>query len=127
MKINLTSISRARRIGGVAWLGAAILFCSSAPAQSQDLYVSNSGGPIYRFTPGGVQSTFASGLSSPEGLAFDSAGNLFVADRVANGTINEFTPGGARSIFASGLSYPEGLAFDNAGNLFATDPQSGNI
>jgi hypothetical protein len=28
------------------------------------------GGNIYEFTPGGTQSTFASGLELPEGLAF---------------------------------------------------------
>ena len=33
-------------------------------------------GHIYEFTPGGVRSTFATGLHSPWGLAFDSAGYL---------------------------------------------------
>ena len=36
-------------------------------------------GHIYKITPDGVPSTFASGLNGPLGLAFDSAGNLFVA------------------------------------------------
>ena len=49
-----------------------------------------------------MESTFASGLSAPVGLAFDSAGNLFVADCVS-GIIYEFTPNGVESIFASGL------------------------
>ena len=69
-------------------------------------------GSIYEFTPGGVQSTFASGLNAPYGLAFDSAGDLFVADGTS-GNIYEFTNGGAseKGIFASGLSAPVGLAF----------------
>src|SRR6266704_2650798 len=65
-------------------LGAVVLICSSAPAQN--LFVSDGfsdSGNIYKFTPDGVQSTFASGLnasgtSGPGVLAFDSAGNLFV-------------------------------------------------
>ena len=45
------------------------------------------------------ESNFASGLSQPEGLAFDSKGNLFVADREAS-TIYQYS-GGVRSHFAT--------------------------
>jgi sugar lactone lactonase YvrE len=84
---------------------------STTNAQAQNLFEADYGsGHIYEFTPGGVQSTFASGLSTPFGLAFDSAGNLFEADR-GSGNIYEFTPGGVRSTFASGLSGPDYLAF----------------
>src|SRR5205807_10040380 len=74
-------------------------------------------GTIYKFTPDGTQSTFASGLSGPFGLAFDRAGNLFAADYLS-GTSNKFAPDGTRSTFASELDYPHGLAFESAGNLF---------
>jgi len=83
---------------------------SPAVAQAQNLFVSDYGsGNIYEFTPGGVQSTFASGLSGPAGLAFDSSGNLYDANAI-NRNIYKFTPGGTRSTFASGLNYPYGLA-----------------
>ena len=68
-------------------------------------------GNIYEFTPGGTRSTFASGLSYPVGLAFNSAGNLFEAD-YDSGNIYEFTPGDTRSTFASGLDLPAYLAFE---------------
>jgi glucose/arabinose dehydrogenase len=57
-----------------------------------------------------VRTTFASGLSGPEGLAFDSTGDLFEADS-GSGNIFEFTPSGVKSTFASGLDNPNGLAF----------------
>ena len=53
----------------------------ASSAQAQNLFV-ESGGNIFEFTPGGAQSTFASGLS-PDGLAFNSAGDLFEADTAA--------------------------------------------
>jgi sugar lactone lactonase YvrE len=82
-------------------------------------------GNIYKFTPDGGRTTFASGLNGPAGLAFDAAGNLFVAD-LDSGNIYKFTPDGGRSTFASGLNYPFDLAFDSVGNLFVTESGSGS-
>ena len=81
---------------------------------------------IFKFTPAGTKSAFASGLSGPVGLAFDSSGNLFEAD-FSSSTIFKFTPDGTKSPFASGLSGPVGLAFDSSGNLFVADYNSGTI
>ena len=71
---------------------------------------------ILEFTPGGVESTFATGLTSPRGLAFDSTGNLFVTENIPGqlGDILEFTPGGIETVFASGLSNPQFLTFGPA-------------
>ena len=45
----------------------------------QPLRGQHAGNTIEKFTPGGVGSVFAStGLNSPDGLAFDAAGNLYV-------------------------------------------------
>jgi hypothetical protein len=111
-------------VAAVFILSVAAQFTYAAPG---DLYASDYfSGNIYEFTPGGTRSTFASGLSNPVGLAFNSAGNLFEGDQ-ASGNIYEFTPGGARSTFASGLNFPDGLAFNSAGNLFEGDGGSGNI
>src|ERR1035438_365054 len=63
---------------------------------------------------------------NPIGLAFNSAGDLFVANCWA-GSITEITPGGARSTFASGLNSPFGLAFNSEGNLFAGEYWNNDI
>jgi len=60
------------------------------------------GGTISEVTPGGAVSTFASGFNGPFGLAFDAAGNLFVANN-GNGRISEVTPGGAVSTLRFGF------------------------
>ena len=66
-------------------LGA--IFGLVALAHAQNLYVSvngplgpsNSNGSISEYTPTGVQTTFASGIPRPRGLAFDAVGNLDAA------------------------------------------------
>ena len=106
---------------------AGVVLLMAASTSAQNLFVGScDGGYITGITPGGVKSTFASGLGGPEGLAFDSAGDLLEAD-YSSGNIYEFTPGGAKSTFASGLDNPAGLAFNSAGNLFVADQVSGNI
>ena len=77
-------------------------------------------GAVYKFTPAGARTTFASGATGP--LAFDSVGNLFVADGVA---IYKFTRTGARTTFATLQLNANGLAFDSAGNLFVADRGNG--
>src|SRR4026207_455432 len=98
-----------------------------------DLFVSingdgsNGGGSINEYTPTGVQSLFASGLSGPRGVAFDHFGNLFVANnffddpsQMFQGTIIKIAPDGVQSLLVTiaGNVVLEGLAFDHASNLF---------
>ncbi len=71
-------------------------------------------------------STFASGFNLPEFLAFDAAGNLYVAD-LGDGTVSKVTPAGVVTLFASGFNEPIGLAFDAAGNLYVANAGSGTV
>jgi hypothetical protein len=47
-------------------------------------------------------SPFASGINEPGGMAFDSEGNLYVADGEDH-TVDKVTPAGVVSTFASGF------------------------
>src|SRR6202035_5569917 len=84
---------------------------------------------ILKVTPGGTVSTFVSSgiIHSPNGLAFDAAGNLSVANNSSN-TIVKVTPAGGVSLFvASGLTDPRGLVFDAAGNLYVAEASINTI
>lgn len=119
-----------RSLCGAVFAGAVLLMASGTMAQN--LFVANaSTDTIDEFTPGGVQSTFASGMNYPFGIAFNRAGDLFVANTADNavpaaGNITEIAPNGTQSTFASGLD-PIALAFNSAGDLFESDYRSGNI
>jgi len=100
---------------------------ASASLAAQILFAASGDGNIYEFTTNGTTNIFVSGLSGDnEGMAFDSAGNLFVTD-AGNACIYKFTTNGGQSTFASGLNAPRGLAFDNAGYLYQADAGTGNI
>ena len=95
-------------------------------ASAQLYEADTSSGRILEFTPAGIESTFASDLSAPVGVALDAAGNLFVSAS-GSGKIVKFTPGAVKTTFASGLSKPWGLAFDASGNIFVSASGSGQI
>jgi sugar lactone lactonase YvrE len=109
---------------------AVLLLGGLVPATSRGdiLYVTYETNKVEKFTSNGVGSLFANTgfQTQPEGLAFDGAGNLYVANvNSSASTIEKFTPAGVGSTFATastGANRPLGLAFDAAGNLY-----SGNV
>ena len=77
-------------------------------------------GVILEFAPDGSSKVFASNLTKPQGLAFDSVGNLYVADPVHD-AILKISPDSRQTTFASRISKPRSLAFDTTnGNLLVT-------
>ena len=102
------------------------LFASIDGAPDIDGAPGNGVGFIYKYAPNGVLSTVSYGLSHPRGLAFDSAGNLFVATNLCDDTtwchpkILKIMPGGAPNSFATipDSFFAQGVAIDCSDNLF---------
>jgi uncharacterized repeat protein (TIGR03803 family) len=146
-----------RQIGSADGTGGAARFFGPwgiAVDSATNLYVADADNmTIRKITSAGVVSTFAGSpgqlgssdgtgsfarFNFPAGIAVDSAGNVYVADR-ANNTIRKITPGGTVTTLAGSagqpgsgdgtgsaarFSNPTGLAVNSAGNLFVAD--SGN-
>lgn len=87
------------------------------------LYVADvNTGAIRQFNAAGQGSAFANvGAVNPVGLALDTAGNVYVANRsgAVSGSIDRITPDGTLSLFSSDTDFPSKLAFDANGNLYA--------
>ena len=90
------------------------------------LYIADTGnGRIVKIDNQGVETTLASSLTSPEGVAVDSAGDVFFNnnDTASGGTIVELPAGGgARRQYASGLGAVQALALDPGGTLYYSTP-----
>jgi hypothetical protein len=78
--ITRRSNAACQLFGGAVCAEAVLLMASRAHAQNLFVAEDFGGGDIYEFTLGGVQSTYATGLGYPDGMAFNSAGDLFVAN-----------------------------------------------
>ncbi|HYL93598.1 MAG TPA: gluconolaconase [Alphaproteobacteria bacterium] len=63
---------------------------------------------------------FLTDLMNATGLAFDSAGQLYVSSRY-DGTVYRVAPNGTMSTYAEGMGVATGIAFDHSGNLYVGD------
>lgn len=119
----MTSTAFRERSWQVAGVLAAIWALAWSAGAFGAFYVANGGdGSIKVVTSTGAVSTYATGLSTPRGLAFDAANDLYVANN-GDSTIRKITPGGVMTTFASGLGGNDlyGLAIDSAtGNIFVS-------
>jgi hypothetical protein len=108
----------------VGLVGVVVLFATMQTALGGVILVSDDAtDSIIRIDKYGHKAVFATaGLSLPEHIAFDSAGNVYVASQ-GNDIIHEFSSTGRDlGVFAStGLSQPTGLAFDARGDLYVSN------
>ncbi len=127
----LTHFKKIQILGNI-FLSLSVIFALAITAHAQNLYVAahtpGTGAyhhSILEFTPDGQQSTYASRLSFPRGLAFDSLGNLFAAETLAPagdvevGKVLKFNlRNKATTLGSAAQFFFEGLAIDIAGNVY---------
>ena len=155
-----TLAGAARQVGTTDGAGAAAKFNRPqgvAMDSAGNVYAADTGShTIRKITPGGVVSTLAgfakragttdgagaaARFSNPQGVAVDSAGNVYVADGV-NHTIRKITPAGVVSTLAgtagqpgstdgmgaaAKFRLPQGVAVDSAGNVYVAERDNHTI
>ena len=88
------------------------------------------GTTVYKVTPEGDVSVFATGLTGPSGNTVDAEGNLYQSNFAAN-TISRITPEGVVSTFADGeedgVAGPGGLAIDSAGDVYVANCNNNSV
>jgi sugar lactone lactonase YvrE len=114
------------------FLSLGVIFWLAITTHAQNLYVSvngplsfgNSDGSISEYTPSGAQTTFASGIPRPRGLAFGTidlyAAISAIVDDHLVGKVVAFNPRRKATAIGAGPFYGtfEGLAIDAAGNVY---------
>jgi hypothetical protein len=76
-----------------------------------------------------TQTTVASGLSNPFGVAVDGGGNVYIADLGDNRVLMETLSAGSytQTTVGTGLNSPIGVAVDGAGNTYIADLSNNRI
>ncbi len=83
--------------------------------------------PISVYADNSKGTTFATGLHFPIGMAFDSSGNLFVANWSDNNVKKFDSNGNFINNFGTGFSGPLGIVVDSNGNVYITNEYSNTV
>jgi len=87
---------------------------------------SSPGTKVFKVTPEGVISTFASGLVGASGNDFDNDGNL-IQSNIGAGTVSKITPDGIVTTIASGFTSPVGVTVAPNGDFFVCNCNANSV
>ncbi|HEY2714332.1 MAG TPA: hypothetical protein VGI60_17610 [Chthoniobacterales bacterium] len=113
-------------------MAAQFTFTPGSQADPGDLYVTDlSSGSVIKYAPDGSSIVYATGLTSPQGIALDQAKNVFVADAGSgengDGEIVKYDHADkTKSVVLDGLNNPVGLALDG-NDLLVSDNNLGRV
>ena len=94
-----------------------ILGVANSGANSVTLYVNGQNTPL---------ATIQNGVTNPQALVFDAAGDLFVANQPGSVTATRRPTMQAPVSIATGINHPQALALDARGDLFVANGNGSN-
>jgi sugar lactone lactonase YvrE len=101
---------------------------SVSPPPTPDVYIVDNGtGSVEKVPPMSPQTTPITGLNSPQGIAVDSAGNVYITNTAVNEVLKYPAGGGSPVSIATGLNKPQGVAVDDVGNVYIADTGNNRI
>ncbi len=107
--------------------GVSLTFSYSNPNPAVYLAEPNNGQVVEQAPYSGPLTTVAGGLSNPQGMAVDPAGNVFIADTNNNQVVEVPAGGGAPTPIDTNVSQPWGVAVDTLGNVFIADANNQRV
>ena len=120
LTVAYTPTSVGLQVGAVSITGA-------AGANLVTGYLSGIGLGAAQTVDPGTLTAVGSGWQTPQGIALDNAGNLYVADAAAN-TVSLFAAGATTATtVGTGLNQPSAVAVDGAGNVYIGDSGNGRV
>jgi sugar lactone lactonase YvrE len=78
-------------------------------------------GRVSQIGPNGIVTPVITGLTMPEGIAFDDAGNLYVVQDTQAGRLVKRTTDGLTTTLATNLDAPEGIVWASDDALYVTE------
>src|SRR5579871_3058169 len=105
----------------------AVNFTTATGANIVVASLSGTGMGVVQTNDPGTISTIGSGLLNPQGIAVDSAQNVYIADAAANAVFMYPAGSSTGTSIGSGLVGPTSVALDNSGNLYIADSGNGRV
>lgn len=94
-------------------------------------YLSGTGaGPQINFLPNSESNVASSGLGSPNAVAVDASGNIYIADSKNNVLWKETLSAGnytQSTVVTSSLNEPSGVAVDGGGSIYIADTKNNRV
>jgi sugar lactone lactonase YvrE len=110
-------------------MGAVVLQDNSTPPNVlATAFISGTGsGPLLLFDNRSWTPQMGAGLSNPQGVAVDGAGNVYITDTGNNRVVDVSAGSGTQTTIGTGFNAPQGVAVDGAGNVYIADTGNNQV
>jgi streptogramin lyase len=103
------------------------IYCGFGPGVGEDAVISYNVGEFLTEDPKEITVYTNSVNTGPSGIAFDTAGNVYVSDFYSETWVKYSAAGKLLLVVSNGVLTPEGIALDASGNVYVSNENLNNI